>query len=141
MNRHPYYFTGLVLLVLLLSACATSSPDQRIARDSELFESFPAEAQESIRAGKVEVGFTEEMVRMAMGKPERILNRTTEEAAERIFIYARSRPSFSFGIGGSRGGGRTGVGTGVGVSSGGSAEETHRVIFRDGVVYALEEMS
>jgi hypothetical protein len=138
---NPKLLTCLLLLSVLIAGCATQSPDQRIAREKELFESYASDVQQSIRAGKVEVGFTEDMVRMAMGNPDRIVNRITEETNERVFIYTRSRPSFSFGIGGSRGGGRTGVGTGVGVSTGGNTEETHRVIFRDGAVYAVEEMS
>lgn len=140
--KNLFYFSIFpVLISFLWVGCASRTPDQRIARDADLFETYSPAIQQSIRAGKVEVGFTEAMVRMAMGEPDRIVNRSTEEASERVFIYTRSRPSLSFGIGGSRGGGRTGVGTGVGVSTGGNTEETHRVIFRDGVVYAIEEVS
>jgi hypothetical protein len=126
------------LLVALLSACST--PDSRIDSNRAAFDQYPAAVQEKIRAGRVDVGFTPEMVRIALGEPKRTFNRKTETGEAEVWIYTDSKPAISFGIGYSSGGYRSG-GTGVGVatSTGGrEADEKARVEFRDGLVAAVE---
>jgi len=68
----------LVALVLALAGCATT-PADRIAQHRSAFDTWPAEVQTKIRAGQIAVGFTEEQVRMALGDPERVITRTTEQ--------------------------------------------------------------
>jgi hypothetical protein len=83
-------FAGGVILVLagvaLLAGCV-STPDRRISRSPALFESFPPEVQERVRAGEVEIGFTPEMVALALGEPDRRLTRRTAEEDRVIWIY------------------------------------------------------
>jgi len=78
-------------LALLALFCGCASPEARIRRNPELFESFPPEAQEAIRQGTIEVGFTPEMVKMALGGPARVLQRRTAEADTTIWSYSGSR--------------------------------------------------
>ncbi len=134
----PAMLIGLGAAVLIVAACATT-PEDRIARERELFESFPPEVQQNLRAGVVEVGYTEDMVRIALGEPDRIIRRTTEDGDETVYSYVDSRPAFSFGVAGTKGGGRSSVGTGVGVTTGGKVSERLAVVLRDGAVVAIEE--
>ena len=56
-------------LALLLAGCAT--PEKRIQQNQDLFDSFPVAAQARIRGGQIDLGFTPDMVRIALGDPQR----------------------------------------------------------------------
>lgn len=133
--------------MLLAWGCA-STPERRISRNRALFDTFPPEAQEKVRRGEVDLGFSPDMVRLALGEPERVYRRTTEAGEAEVWDYTgggRRLPvttSFGLGIGGGVGGG-VGVGTGAGVSvpvGSGQAERALRVEFRNGAVSALETL-
>ena len=64
-------FLALVLLAML-AACST--PESRIAGNRPAFEKFSASVQQKISAGQVEVGFTQEMVRLALGDNHDLLD-------------------------------------------------------------------
>jgi hypothetical protein len=125
-------------LLAVMAGCA-SSPQARIERNWGRYETYPLEVRERIAAGQVDVGFTAEMVQMALGEPARVAERRTENETTEVWIYTRNRPRFGIGIGVGSFGGRTGVSTGVGVSTGGwGPVEVRRVEFRDGVVVAVD---
>ena len=122
----------IVLLAAALAAC--ESVQARIKRNQELFDSFPAQVQELIRAGNVAVGFTADQARMALGKPDRIIMETTASVTHEVWLYGVGgrRLSFSFGSG-IFGGGRTAMSTGVGASNtGAGAGERLRLTFTNG---------
>ncbi|MBI3885314.1 MAG: hypothetical protein HY302_06245 [Opitutae bacterium] len=126
------------LLLFLLAACA-STPQARIEKNRAAFDGFPADVQEKIRAGKVELGFTPVMVRLALGGPDREVNRASATGQEEVWIYRRARSGVGFGFGLGAGGGHTGYGAGVAVNTApGYDEEAMRVVFRDGKVSAVE---
>ena len=129
-----------LLLVGLLAGCSTVS--SRIARDREAFDRYPLAVQEKIAAGEVDVGFTPEQVRMALGDPDRVATRTTPDGTSEVWGYRKKGPRFSVGVGVGvfGGGGSTRVGTGVGVNTGGNRpdDERLRVIFDHGAVSAIE---
>ena len=137
---------AIAVLSLVVFAAGCSSPSKRISKNQQLFDTFPAEVQSAIRAGNVDIGFTPEMVVMALGEPARRYTRTTERGASEVWAYKSSgmSPSFSFGLGmgmGMRGGGRTAVGSGVGVSTGGGhADDRVRIVFENGKVTAVEQV-
>ncbi len=81
--RGAHFLAGLA--TLLLAACAT--PEARIRKNPDLFASFPSEAQELIRQGEVAVGFTRDMVQIALGSPDRIYTRQTAEGTTEIWSY------------------------------------------------------
>ena len=131
-----FIFPGL-LLIAMLGACST--PQSRIGSNRPLFEKFPSEVQEKIRAGRVDLGFTPEMVRMALGEPARQLTRKTETGETEVWIYSDDRPQFSFGFGVGSGGRHGGVGLGMETNTGGyEPDERARVEFRDGQVERIE---
>ncbi len=87
--------TGLAGALLLAGGCA--SPAARIKRNPELFNSFPQEVQAKVREGKVETGFTEDMVYMALGRPARVYSRTRavgdngETKTTEVWSYTREQ--------------------------------------------------
>lgn len=123
---------------LLLAAGCASTPAQRIANNAA-FDTYPAAVQEKILNGEVDVGFTQEMVRLALGKPDRVSRRQTASGESEVWIYTEQRPRLGFSFGVAGGGGSTR--TGAGVSIGGrdwSREPGTRVIFEAGIVTAVE---
>jgi len=143
MTVFPYVVAGVLLFAA--AGCA-STPSSRIQSARDVYNSYPMEVQERIASGQVDVGFTTEQVRMALGKPDRVASRTTPDGTSEVWSYRDKGPRFSvglgLGIGG--GGGSTRVGTGVGVSTGGRRDyddEKMRVIFdQRGRVTAVEQV-
>lgn len=132
----------LVLAVLALAAC--SSPQRRIERNQALFNTFPPAAQEKIRKGEVAIGFTPDMVLVALGKPSRKFTRTTAEQQQEVWVYGDGGPrtglGFSLGFGSGYYGSNVYAG-GVHVGSGGydwAADERERIVFEKGQVVSIE---
>src|SRR5690606_35869112 len=86
-------------LVAALAGCATSTVDSRIAERRELFDSFALDVREKIAAGRVDLGFTPEMVAMALGEPSRTVERRSLNERTEVWYYTRSQPRISFGFG------------------------------------------
>ncbi len=127
------------LFLLLLAGCVTT-PAQRIERNQSLFASWPPSVQDAVRAGKISIGFTPDQVQMSLGNPDRTFIQTTAQGASEIWIYNSHRPMISVGVGVVGGGGSTRVGGATQVTSGEPyPTERLRVIFRDGLVSAVEE--
>ncbi len=125
-------------VVALLSAC-TSTPEQRIAKNAALFDTLPPPVREKIRAGQVDVGFTPEMVRLALGEPTRVFTRQTEAGSTELWVYHDNGPRFSIGIGVGTVGRHSASSVGVATSTGGyDPEEKMRVEFRGGHVTAVD---
>ena len=77
---------GCVLpLVVLLAGCAT--PAKRIEQNQELFDSFPVAVQARIRGGQIDLGFTPDMVRIALGDPQRKMLRRESGGETEIWLY------------------------------------------------------
>lgn len=135
MNRTAF----LPLALLLLAGCVTT-PAERIDRNPGLFSSWPASVQDTVRAGKIAIGFTPDQVRMALGSPDRIIAETSAQGVTEIWIYRSHRPVFTVGVGVVGGGGSTRVGGSTMVTSGSPyPPELRRVIFQNGRVSSVEE--
>lgn len=80
--------TPLIFLsCLALALVGCSSVENRIEEKAAIFNSLPAETQTRIKQGLVDVGFTTDMVYMAMGKADRVIERATEAGTETVWIY------------------------------------------------------
>jgi hypothetical protein len=123
-------------LLMLVASCA--SPESRVRKHQAEFDAWPADVQQKIKAGRVDVGFTQEMVRVALGDPERTFTRTTAQGAAEVWVYAERGPKFSFGVGVGSVRGSTGVGGGVTVGDTFRDNEAMRVVFEQGRVTAIE---
>ena len=130
------FVVSLCLALLLALGCA--STDKRIAAQQEVFDAYPAEVQEKIRAGEIAVGFTEEQVLMALGKPDRRTKVTADDAVADVWTWQRTSPGIGIGLGTGRSVGNVGIGTGISTGRGSRTEDERVVEFVNGVVTRFE---
>ena len=121
-----------LLSIVLLSACSTAN--SRIRQQQALFDSYAPATQAAIQNGEVKLGFTEDMVHMALGKPSHTATQATTDGALTTLSFSKKRPGVGISIGGGSFGGSTSVGGGVGVSTPPQEKYTHIVDLVDGKV-------
>lgn len=137
MNRIFFTLAALVFL----AGCAT--PQARIDRNRALYDSLPGESQALIQEGRVAMGFTPDMVQLALGKPDRVYSRTDKSGTSESWAYT----GYSL-----RDGRR--IYTGyyhswypwrypyyLDYSSDYEVYERTKIVFKDGVVSSIEEVS
>ena len=84
--------------VLLLSGCV-SSPQSRAEENPDLFDSFTAEQKETILKGEVDLEFTQEMVMMAAGMPDRKAKKRSAKGTSEVWTYYEYTPRSIYGYG------------------------------------------
>ena len=134
----------LLPLAFLLAGCAT--PAKRIQQNQELFDSFPVAAQARIRGGQIDLGFTPDMVRIALGEPQRKTLRRSGEGDLEIWFYLDSIRRYDrqrVDIDGLSLGGPGGL-RALGGSAWINVEQSREIVrvrveFRNGAVAAIEE--
>lgn len=82
-NARRLICSGIV--AVLVAGCST--PASRIEKHLDVFNTFPLEAQALIRQGKIDIGFTPDMVRIALGDPSREYNRKSADAESEVWSY------------------------------------------------------
>jgi len=82
-SRITYCF--IAVAGFIVSGCA--SPDYRIKKNPELFATFPPEVQALVQQGQIDIGFEPEMVRMALGEPNRVYTRQTAGDMIEVWSY------------------------------------------------------
>lgn len=89
LNRPSRLFRLALLAgaVSLLSGCSTVQ--SRIAQQPELFARLAPDVQQQILNGQIDLGFTPELVRMALGSPDVVEEITTDEGVQESWIYNR----------------------------------------------------
>jgi hypothetical protein len=78
-------FIGTAIAVVLLAGCAT--PESRIKDHPEIFNQASPEEQALIRKGEIALGFTPDFVKLAIGNPDRVSERTDAAGKETIWHY------------------------------------------------------
>lgn len=78
-------FLGIFAGLMLVTACNT--PESRISKQPELFNRLTPEQQQMIREGRVGVGFDAEMVKLALGEPDRRRERTDANGRREVWLY------------------------------------------------------
>lgn len=73
------------LAALVLAGCSTVQ--SRIEEKSAVFNALPSETQSRIEQGLVDVGYTQDMVYIAMGKADRVVERSTGAGSETVWVY------------------------------------------------------
>lgn len=134
MHSQPAPLKWLVFALLALPLACASTPDSRIKKQQALFDSYPAEVQTNIRMGKVDVGYDQDMTRLALGEPDETSNEVAEDGETLMWGYTRSRPGVSIGLGGGSFGGGRGMGGGVAMGSGPERDYTAIIEFQEGKV-------
>ena len=82
---------------LIISASASllmgcySTPQSRIDQNPDLFASFSEEQKTLILKGKIELGFTQEMVRMAAGPPHQKTTKENQAGVGEVWTYYKYR--------------------------------------------------
>jgi hypothetical protein len=76
---------AVLALVVWLAGCA--SPDSRIRANAAIFDGLPPHQQQLIREGRVAIGFTPEMVYLAVGEPDRRWARTDADGRSEVWTY------------------------------------------------------
>lgn len=84
------------LLAFWTAGCTT--PAARIRRNPEAFARLAPAEQTMIRKGQIGLGFTPEMVKLALGEPDHIHERTDRTGTREIWVYtsydAPDEPAF-----------------------------------------------
>jgi hypothetical protein len=130
MNTNVVYGIGCAA-ALLLAGCSTV--DSRIARNRAAFNTWPPAVQDKVVIGQIDIGFTPDQVRVALGEPDRVFSRTTADGTSQVWSYRDRGPRFSFGVGlgmgsfGHRGG--TFGGIGIGTDQGYRDDEKMGIVF------------
>ncbi|HYP18373.1 MAG TPA: hypothetical protein VEQ65_14270 [Opitutus sp.] len=69
----------------LFAGCST--PESRIAQQPELFQRLTPEQQQMIREGRVGIGFDMDMVKLALGDPDRVRERIDASGRSEVWSY------------------------------------------------------
>lgn len=80
-----FYLLAVAGLALLLSGCNTLN--RRIQQHEAMFNALDAPTQEKIRAGTVEMGYTMDMVYVALGDPDERRDNLTAKGRTTDWIY------------------------------------------------------
>ena len=80
-----FYLAAAAVALAFSSGCST--PETRIRKNPELFAQLSPEQQEMIRRGQVAIGFNAEMVRLALGEPDRYTTRTDQDGTSEVWHY------------------------------------------------------
>ena len=128
----------LIIPLVLLAGCS-STPDQRIAENQAAFAQLPPDVQQNLRAGRVDIGYTEQMVLIALGEPAGRFERVDQTGRSDVWVYRKSSPRFSFGFGVGSYGRHSATSVGIGTSTGGYYDdEALRVEFQQGRVTRID---
>lgn len=84
-------FLCLPLFGLLLVATGCATPEARIKRHAELFATFPPEVQEKVREGVIQLGYTQDMVFLAIGQPNHTQQRVDSTGTTLVWRYTAYR--------------------------------------------------
>ena len=71
--------------LIVLGGCST--PEARIQKNPAAFDRCTPEQQDLIKHGQVALGFDEEMVKLALGDPDRITTRTDASGTSEVWHY------------------------------------------------------
>jgi len=76
----------ILALLVLLAGCSTT--ERRIEKKSGVFNALDAATQEQLRKGVVEVGYTTDMVYIALGRPDERRTVTTATGRDEVWVYS-----------------------------------------------------
>jgi len=80
-------FQILALLGLALLASSCSTVDNRIKEKSAVFASLDPQAQARLKQGMIDVGYTMDMVYIALGKADEVREKTTDKGRSTTWIF------------------------------------------------------
>lgn len=84
------FFLQIAMVCLLLAAAGCATPESRIKKNPELFNSLPPEVQQNVRQGKIDLGYSKDAVTLALGKPDREYTRRSAAGQKEVWSYTSS---------------------------------------------------
>jgi len=84
----------LTIAVAALCGCAT--PESRIKKNFALFSTFPLDVQENVRRGRIALGYTKDMARMALGPPRRVNTRVDKNGKVEVWSYVQTYYTYDY---------------------------------------------
>jgi hypothetical protein len=81
------------LTLALQTGCESSGPSARIQEKSAVFATLTSEQQTTIREGTIELGYTADMVYMALGKPSKVKAQDDAEGRVEMWTYNNFYPT------------------------------------------------
>lgn len=89
MPRHALPFSALGLAACLLAGCLTQAQliERRIRQKPDFFASIPADAQQRLRAGKLQAGDARDAAWIVYGTPDRVYQKTTAAGTNEVWSY------------------------------------------------------
>jgi len=97
-------YSAILMLVAVAALAGCSTPATRIRANPQLFASIAPADQELIRQGQVAIGFTPDMVQLALGRPDAIAQRVDASGTSEIWRYQSFDNSSTVFISGGWGG-------------------------------------
>lgn len=81
--------SAVLASLILATGCNLFDPpvERRISKYQEVFNAFPPGIRENLRLGKIGIGYTEDMVRIAFGSPDRRYRRRSQDGETEIWAY------------------------------------------------------
>ena len=80
--------TRFLISLLLLGLAGCSTFEKRSEEKSAVFAALDTEAQEKLSQGIVEIGYSPDMVYIALGSPDSKSEHTTAEKTDLVWIYS-----------------------------------------------------
>jgi hypothetical protein len=77
----------------LLAGCESTGVSSRIQEKPAVFAGLTADQQKMIESGEIEVGFTSDMVYLALGKPARVNTKDTPDGPVTMWTYTKYFPT------------------------------------------------
>ena len=143
MPRDFIRWTLIAVFPFFLLGCST--PDSRIRKNPHLFNSLTESQKEQVREGRLSLGDTENMVFLALGRPDRKTIRASAKGKEQIWIYTGVRTEVvhvnshtSFAYCGGRRGRRFHPHGGISTATVYHQYDAARIVFEGGVVTSFE---
>jgi hypothetical protein len=84
-------FTGVLLVAALMLGGCSSTPESRIEKNPQAFERLSDDEKEKVLRGEITIGFSQEMVLLALGDPDRTSTRTTADGSFENWAYLGQR--------------------------------------------------
>lgn len=83
--------TPLLLITLILSGVGCETVESRIQKQQATFDGYPEKIQDQIRKEQIDVGYTRDMVLIALGRPDKVYTRKDKDGVQQeIWTYKGS---------------------------------------------------
>jgi hypothetical protein len=128
--------------VVTIAWLGCSTTNSRIREHQEAFDAYPERVQQNLRQGVIEVGYTPQMVFIAMGEPDRKVDVANGEEVAQVWTWSRSTPGIGVSLGGWNAlGSHVGLGSGMSLGERAHREDVAVVEFRRGQVHRFERLA